>query len=152
LDRFHFFSAELLRLSLLGIAVFGFLYEKLFSRMDEQCPTLSFYLSPKWASGISVLLFSFSAAFALAHRYFSTDAAGFYVHGLRINFRISEVDKAQKQDAKEVRASLENELSCWMQRRGKWLTLCSWLKFLSALSLALAALLIGYAFFRLLIM
>lgn len=152
LDRFHIFSAELLRLSLIGIAVFGFLYEKLFSRIDERFPHLNFFLSPKWASGISVLLFSISAAIALAHRYFSTDAAGFYVHSLRIEFKLLELQKNNNEEALQKKSLLEDELKCWMKRRGKWLTICSWLKFFSALLLALGALLMGYAFFRLLIM
>lgn len=151
LDRFHTFSAELLRLSLIGIAVFGFLYENVFSKIVVPDTNLKDAFPPKLACGIGVLLFSFSAAFALAHRYFSTDAAGFYVQGLRIRFRISEVDKLKNENGPQEKTMLENELNRWIKLRGTWLTICSGLKFLSALSLAIGALLMGYAFFRLLI-
>src|SRR5215211_33117 len=61
-DRYQSFVAELLRLSLAGIAVFGFLYEYLF---PPKPPMATNVLA---ASG--VLMFGISAASALIFRFF----------------------------------------------------------------------------------
>lgn len=76
LDRFQGVSAELIRLSLLGIGVLGFLLRG----------TIDAKSRPTWlqdkplgvAVGISALLFAISAFAGLLHRYYSAD--GFYYH------------------------------------------------------------------------
>jgi len=68
LDRYQSFSSELLRLSLLGIAIFGIL-----SKVDSfSIGSIKNYIL--W----SILCFGLSASFALAHRFFSSK--GIYHH------------------------------------------------------------------------
>ena len=72
LDRYLKFSSELLRLSLLGIAVVGFILTK-FKDVTSNSPDSSKVLI---ITGISS--FALSSIFALTHRYLSTDAFRFF--------------------------------------------------------------------------
>jgi len=86
LDRYHAFSAELLRLSLLGIAVFGFLFKETFLKIDWQNAA-----SVSWYAALGSILFLFLAsASALAQRLLSTDAARYFVYGLRLHANITD--------------------------------------------------------------
>ena len=55
LDRFLMFSAELVRLSLLGIAVFGFLFKEVFLVQDSHETVIIF-------ASLSVIFFALSTA------------------------------------------------------------------------------------------
>ena len=68
-DRFQSFSAELLRLSLGGIAVVGFLFEKA-AKINGQV---------RW----SIFCFALGVLFALCYRYTLTEGLRFYLEGLR---------------------------------------------------------------------
>jgi hypothetical protein len=65
-DRYQAFVAELLRLSLAGIAVFGFLYEYLISSTNVLANVLAAF---------GVLMFGISAASALVFRFFASEGA-----------------------------------------------------------------------------
>ncbi|HLL72509.1 MAG TPA: hypothetical protein VK363_13790 [Pyrinomonadaceae bacterium] len=76
-DKYQGFSAELVRLTLLGIAVFGFFYKEASEAITND----------RWAKGlfsISVMMFACSAGAALFHRYFSTDSISCYIRYLRL--------------------------------------------------------------------
>src|SRR5919112_5350960 len=62
-DRYQSFVAELLRLSLLGIAVFGYLYTK---QLFEGLPAWEY--PAKILAALSILVFGISAGSALAFR------------------------------------------------------------------------------------
>jgi hypothetical protein len=129
-DRYQAFVAELLRLSLAGIAVFGFLYEYLSS---SNSPTITNVLA-----AFGVLMFGISAAFALIFRFFATEGARFYIEALR--FTPANADCAQKERANK-------SLSI---RLGK-VRICRMSKAFAALALALGGMLEAFAFFLLLI-
>ncbi|HVE83328.1 MAG TPA: hypothetical protein VND93_10795 [Myxococcales bacterium] len=76
LDRYQGFSAEVLRLSLVGVAVFGFLLQQFDLR--AMAP------ETRWAAGISIGALVLSAALSLAHRYFSSDGMFHHLHLLRV--------------------------------------------------------------------
>jgi hypothetical protein len=71
-ERYQAFVAELLRLSLLGIAVFGFLFQIIFeanlgsSKLTQIASKLAFF-----PAAIGVAMFGTSAVLALVFRFFS---------------------------------------------------------------------------------
>lgn len=77
-DRYQSFSAELLRLSLVGIAAFGFLAKEIVAPSGKSPPVdpsvLSRLLESRGSLSFALAAFAIAAACALAHRYCSTDA------------------------------------------------------------------------------
>jgi hypothetical protein len=129
-DRYQSFVAELLRLSLAGIAVFGFLYEYL---LESRPPMTTNVLA-----AFGVLMFGISAASALVFRFFATEGARFYIEALRFNG--ANAGPAQKERA---RRSLDI--------RYDKVRICRPAKGIAAVSLALGGVLEALAFFVLLI-
>ena len=130
-DRYQSFVAELLRLSLLGIAVFGFLYTNIFSKPSVPASELHTYA--KWLAATSVLMFGASAAFALVFRFFATEGVRFYIEALR--FFPDNEDYAQKS----------------LNKRYWKILICIWSKVLAAVFLGLGGVLAAIAFCLLLI-
>jgi hypothetical protein len=131
-DRYQSFTAELLRLSLLGIAVFGFLYEKIFKGIDPQ----KFYTNIGVAKNLAaagVLMFGISAAGALTFRYFATEGIRFYIEALRL--KKEDDDRAQKS----------------LNRRYRQIRICRGAKVIAAVALALGGVLMSVALYLLLI-
>ena len=124
-DRYQSFTAELLRLSLLGIAVFGFLYEKIFKGIDPQTTNLG---AAKFLAAAGVFMFGFSAAGALLFRYLATEGARFYIEALRL----------KSKDASRAQESLN--------KRYRSILICRWSKGTAALALALGGLSVAAAF------
>jgi hypothetical protein len=71
-DRFQAFSTELVRLALLGIAGYGFLISEVLVKSDGGQANLLRLGAHSKSLGLGVALLGFSAALALAHRFFST--------------------------------------------------------------------------------
>lgn len=127
-DRWQSFSVELLRLSLLGIAIFGFLYQQVFADFDTvKNPNVPIGLI-KSLSQVSVALFAASTVCALFYRYGSTEAMLHYIRGLRNPLKMKS----------------ELEARIW------WLSKCLIFKILSAVCLGLGAILAALAIFKLL--
>ena len=85
-DRYQAFSAEILRLSLLGIAVTGFFFKEVIQTLPD---------IPKMLVGLSVLLFGLAAAFALYHRFWSCETLRLFVWSLRFD-AADEPEKAKQ--------------------------------------------------------
>jgi hypothetical protein len=119
-ERYQAFVAELLRLSLLGIAVFGFLYKIIFeanllSKLPQAAPILAAF---------GVAMFGISALFALGFRFFSTTSLGLYIEALRFK----ECTPPKPEDAKES-----------LDRRHRTNVICTRSKAIAAATLALGA-------------
>lgn len=72
-DRYQAFSAELVRLALLGIAGYGFLISEVLGKGEGVgSNSLSRLADHSGSLGLGVILLGLSAALALAHRFFST--------------------------------------------------------------------------------
>jgi hypothetical protein len=94
LDRYQQFSAELLRIALLGIALLGFFIEKVGSAKYFSASSRYILLILTALTSISCLA---SAAGALAHRYFSTDGVFYHLRSLR--HRLSAPSSAASSNA-----------------------------------------------------
>lgn len=82
MDKYQGFSAELLRLALIGIGAFGFLLEQF--TINSLAP------SARIAAGCSMALLAISAGFALGHRYMSSDGMFHHLRLLRIALRLGD--------------------------------------------------------------
>jgi len=128
-DRYQAFVAELLRLSLAGIAVFGFLYEYLISSTNVLANVLAAF---------GVLMFGISAASALVFRFFASEGARFYIEALR--FARANAGREQKERAKKS-----------LDIRDEKVRICRTSKGIAAVTLAFGGVLEAFAFFLLLI-
>jgi hypothetical protein len=131
-DRYQLFVAEMLRLSLGGLAIFGFIYEKMFSPTSLNA-TAPFATQAKTAAAVGVLLLGICAASALVFRYFATEGARYYIEALRF---------APPSDATDVPRSSKS-----LQIRRKRVKICKISKAFSAVSLGLGGVLIAASFF-----
>jgi hypothetical protein len=118
-DKYQAFSAELLRLSLLGIGILGLALQELMDKL----PSFS-----QKALALSILCFGASSFFAIAHRYCSSEALRFFIWGMR--WRTDRPDLSEK---------------C-LEQRTKLVHLCIVAKAISAVTLALGAVLLAIAF------
>lgn len=109
IDKYQAFSAELLRLALLGITGVGLLLVTILTkRIEELNPVLLAPLTKIFLS-ISVLFFSFSSLFALAHRYYSTNGLFHHIRALKIKKKLDLKDKDKELQENEI-TYLENRL------------------------------------------
>jgi hypothetical protein len=81
-DRYQSFVAELLHLSLLGIAVFGFLYKEMLADFGPS-PLLTITGVAKILAASGVLAFAVAAVAALIFRFSATEGARYYIEALR---------------------------------------------------------------------
>jgi hypothetical protein len=83
-DRYQSFSAEVLRISLLTIGVFGFLLKEAILNKDSSGSYFEQFISAKvwFVSGMVAL--GCSAAFALTHRFVSSDCIAYQIRYLRL--------------------------------------------------------------------
>jgi hypothetical protein len=129
-DRYQIFVAEMLRLSLGGLAIFGFIYEKMFSPILNS--TAPFATQAKNTAVAGVLLLSICAASALVFRYFATEGARYYIEALRF---------APSSTTKNVSRSAES-----LKKRRRRIKICKISKALSALCLGLGSVFIAASF------
>lgn len=134
-DRYQTFVAELLRLSLGGMAVFGFIYEKAFSTLCSTSNPNVVALA-KVLAATGVLDLSMCAACALVFRYSATEGARYYIQALRF---ASDDNKDPFTDKMEhSRRSLE--------MRNQKIIVCIGSKILAAFFLGLGGLFIAVSF------
>ena len=103
LERFQEFSAELLRISLVGLTAIGFGVSKtLFADSQGKCAPLP--SDVKALALASLVLLALSAAAALANRYSAADSIAWHLQGVRRVLRATEID--QRSAAKDFRRRL----------------------------------------------
>jgi hypothetical protein len=101
-DRHQAFSAELLRLALLGVGGVGYVTSRSLPSAQAGQTALSVSGSAKWLVLIAAASFGFAAAFALALRYISSDLLAFQLRILRLRIRSNPTD-VRDADQEEVR-------------------------------------------------
>jgi hypothetical protein len=121
LERYQAYSAELLRLSLAGLGVVGFL---IMNKLVTQTAVKA------WLT-VGILLFGVSSGSALAHRYFSSDGIHYFIKAVRLNGRKSPDEKCIKGEIDNMKKKYR---IAWMYLR------------ISCVSLALGAMAIAVGF------
>jgi hypothetical protein len=133
LEQYVAYSAELLRLSLLGVAGYAFLLKELVYSQSANKDFAFRLTQNRWSLIGGVISFGISAAFALQHRIFATDVVACMLDHLRYR-AVNNQASAEKQ-ASEARSNLK-----WSGR----------LLVLSALFLGFGAAAVVYTFVRVL--
>ncbi len=138
LDRYQAFTTEVLRLSLLGLAGYGFLISNVVFRTlpnNDQRFLKAFNDNQLlWAAGIVAL--GIAAASALAHRYYSTDCMTHFVRRIRLSERLTSATEGRLND------ELEDTIQKEERSLDKDLRLCHF-----SVALACAMLVVGIALF-----
>lgn len=93
-DKYQAFSAELLRLALLGIAAIGFLITNILLKSDSTTAKSSESISTEVKSCVivSLICLGISAACSLLHRYFASDSIAYHLESLRLDIRQAKGD------------------------------------------------------------
>jgi hypothetical protein len=140
-ELYQAFSAELVRLALLGIAGYGFLISNL--ALKDGVRTEFFGGLQKCAPilGAGVVCLGFSTAAALAHRFFSTDCMTHQVTILRLLKRLESPNWTEEERASDAKRLLA-------ERAGQYKDLkrCRWLLTASALLLFFGAFAVAFTF------
>lgn len=124
LDRYQAFSAELLRLALLGLAGYGFLITKIALVTIDSAGTLGFLnslLAGKHFLAVGVISLAFAAMCALGHRYFSTDSIAHHIRRLRLHLRCETLDAGDQKSELMAVAQHESESLRKDLNRCRWL-------------------------------
>jgi hypothetical protein len=128
-DRYQTFSAELLRLSLLGIAGIGFLVVNIL--LKDESRELVKYKSFMGFLSASLVFLGLSAASALLHRWLSTDSLAEHLLLIRLEKRKAEGDSERLKKSRKKRKKQ-------FKRSGLTLLLSSLFLWLGAVCLSLS--------------
>lgn len=144
LDRYQSFSSELLRLSLLGIAGYGFLISNIFLKSPGSPESITGQV-PAYVLGIALpagaVMLAFSAMTALGHRYFSTDCIAHYVRRIRLTKKMTTLPEGDPKHERTTAIIEAEERSL-----AKDLRRCKWLLIASSTFLVLGAACVAWAF------
>src|SRR5215470_817802 len=91
-DRHQLFSAELLRLSLLGVGGIGYIAANTLSDHGLRGTGLGMPTTAKWLVLIAAVTFGLSAASALSLRYISSDLLAYQLRIVRLRLRAVQGD------------------------------------------------------------
>lgn len=148
LEKYQSFSSEILRLSLLGLTIYGFLITNvIFKITDSQKKYILIgpFSDNKLLLFVGAILLILTALLALGHRYFSTDCMTHFIRGFRLRQRLNELENQEKKEDLEIiriKECIKNEEISFE----KDLNNCKWLLFTSGLFLILGILSITTAF------
>lgn len=150
LEKYQGFSSELLRLSLVCLAIYGFLITNvIFKNTDSQGENtlLPIFLKSEVLFMFGAIVLIFAALFALGHRYFSTDCMTHFIRGFRLRKRLAELKEKQieidlaevnKIEQSKIEQSIKSEEVSFESDLNK----CKWLLIASGLFLILGITLI----------
>jgi hypothetical protein len=124
-DRYRSFVAEILRLSLGGLAVFSFIYKP---------ETLGNLATKDPFALLGVVMFSLSLVFALVFLYSASEGLRWYIAGLRA-----------WSPAGQAASAKQGSNFDYLKERHKWMVWCHWSKSLAALTLALGGICMALA-------
>jgi len=145
-DKYQSFSAELLRLSLLGIAGYGFLITnivlKVSSKSQEYVLLGAFCeAGTVWALIIGAIALGIAAATALGHRFFASDCVTHFIRRLRAGKRCSALPEGDpvRDELAQIARHEQLSLKSDVER-------CRWLLMLSSLFLIIGAACVALSF------
>lgn len=150
LEKYQNFSSEVLRLSLLGLTIYGFLIVNVIFKITDKQHNFVFvapFNSYKIVLFLGAVALILTALSALSHRYFSTDCMTHFIRRFRLRQRLSELEKSGKMDEPEF-TKIEESIKVEELSFENDLTSCKWLLFASVSLLIIGILLItiGLAF------
>ena len=159
-DKYQAFSAELIRISLIGLGVSAYFFKDGFNDVKTKSFISLVMNSPdlKRLFYWSILSFAVSASFALFYRYFSSDALAFQLRYLRLKMldqddaikkRLENINTALKKEEKEniteekLREYIFDQTNLERWKRNIILKICSWTLILATLALVVGAVLLA---------
>jgi hypothetical protein len=128
-DKYRSFVAEILRLSLGGVAVFSFIYKQ-----GADVPQTRNFATKDVFAFTGVAMFSLSLVCSLVFLYSASEGLRWYIAGLRV--LVSEAQVASGKQSPD-----------YLAQRDKWILHCRWSKLLAALMLALGGICMALAIF-----
>jgi hypothetical protein len=144
LDRYQSYSSELLRLSLLGIAGYGFLITNVVFKAPPGSGGANLVMPHyilDYVLPFGAIVLALSAMFALGHRYFSTDCIAHYVRRIRLQKKHEGLPEG---DA--IRDEMIKNITDEEERLEKDLRRCKWLLIMSGVCLICGAACVAWAF------
>ncbi|MDP2824193.1 MAG: hypothetical protein Q8O52_16135 [Sulfuritalea sp.] len=138
LERYQSFSSELLRLSLLGIAGYGFLIANVIFKAgpDNKYIFLERFANSKYLLAAGAIALGISAVAALGHRYFSTDCLTHFVRRVRLSQRMADTENPDdKRTIEHEEESLDADL-----------TRCKWFLEIACISLLIGVACVAFVF------
>jgi len=104
-DRHQAFSAELLRLALLGVGGVGFVASRALAAGSSAEAALRMNAAAKWLVLIAAASFGLSAASALCLRYLASDSIAFQLRIVRLRIRgtVDDGTEAEREEARRNR-------------------------------------------------
>jgi hypothetical protein len=104
-DRHQAFSAELLRLALLGVGGVGYVASRAFAAGSSGEAALQMGVAAKWLVLTAAVSFGLSAASALCLRYLASDSIAFQLRIVRLRIRGTAHDgsEAEREEARRNR-------------------------------------------------
>ena len=104
-DRNQAFSAEILRLALLGVGGVGYIASRALSASSSTEAALRMDAAAKWLVLIAAVSFGLSAASALCLRYLASDSIAFQLRIVRLRIRGSANDgsEAEREEGRRNR-------------------------------------------------
>jgi hypothetical protein len=130
LEKYQAFSSEILRLSLLGLAIYGFLLTNIIFKITHngKYAFITPFFESKSIFILGAVALIFAAFCALGHRYFSTDCMTHFIRGLRLRKKIEELKAAgnssnDPDELKALDAKVEGENNSFESdlKKCKWL-------------------------------
>ncbi|HEX9980214.1 MAG TPA: hypothetical protein VGB50_06585 [Flavobacterium sp.] len=149
LDKYQGFSAEILRLALIGLAVFGFLLSDIIFKVEGINKTfilLDPFVENIVLFGAGALMLLAAALCALGHRYFSTDCMTHFVRRYRLRQQKKDLNEVEQKTAELSQKIMDNHIAINSEDRSfeKDLSLCKWLLLLAAVFLIVGIFILLY--------
>ncbi|MFZ5638916.1 MAG: hypothetical protein ACOY82_20280 [Pseudomonadota bacterium] len=98
LERYTDFSAELLRLGLIGISAIGFAVSKALLPSEGGHIAVELLDKVRFETGLALIAFGLCVAAALSHRYFAADSMSWHLQAMR-RYQRGEEGDAEVADA-----------------------------------------------------
>lgn len=141
LDKYQSFSSEILRLSLLGLAVYGFLITDVIFKISkgDKFMFLQPFIQHKNLLFSGALILLGAALAALLHRYYSTDCMTHFVRRFRLRKKLAELGLQVSSSDKEKKEILvlEEKIATEDKSFESDMRLCKWLLIFASLFLIL---------------
>lgn len=147
LEKYQNFSSEILRLSLLGLTVYGFLITDVIFKITDSEKKYIFigpFSANKWLLFIGAIFLVLTALLSLGHRYFSTDCMTHFIRSFRLRKRLSELENQEKNEHLEI-IRIKKSIKTEEMSFEKDLRHCKWFLLSAGLFLILGILLITIA-------